>query len=55
MSLEKAKEICRTLVDHYGNNSIDLQGGEPTLWPQIYELVKVLRGDRFIADYHYER
>lgn len=39
MSLDKAKEICRTLVDHYGNNSIDIQGGEPTLWPQIYDLV----------------
>lgn len=39
MSLEKAKEICRTLVDHYGNNSIDIQGGEPTLWPHIYDLV----------------
>ena len=39
MSLEKAQEICRTLVDHYGNNSIDIQGGEPTLYPQIYDLV----------------
>jgi len=39
MSWEKAKEICRTLVDHYGNNSIDIQGGEPTLWPPIYDLV----------------
>lgn len=39
MPLEKAKEICRTLVDFYGNTSIDIQGGEPTLWPQIYELV----------------
>lgn len=39
MSLEKAKAICRTLVERYGNNSIDIQGGEPTLYPQIYELV----------------
>lgn len=39
MSLEKAKTICRTLVDYYGNNSIDIQGGEPTLYPHIYELV----------------
>jgi sulfatase maturation enzyme AslB (radical SAM superfamily) len=39
MSLEKAKEICRTLVDYYGNNSVDIQGGEPTLYPEIYELV----------------
>lgn len=39
MSLDKAKEICRTLVDYYGNNSLDIQGGEPTLWPHIYDLV----------------
>jgi pyruvate-formate lyase-activating enzyme len=40
MSLEKAKRICRTLVDYYGNNSIDIQGGEPTLFPQVYELIE---------------
>lgn len=40
MSLEKAKAICTTLVDYYGNNSIDIQGGEPTLYPPIYELVE---------------
>ena len=39
MSLDKAKRICRTLVDYYGNNSIDIQGGEPTLYPPIYDLV----------------
>jgi hypothetical protein len=39
MTLEKAKDICRILVEHYGNNSIDIQGGEPTLWPPIYDLV----------------
>jgi len=39
MTLEKAKEMCRILVEHYGNNSIDIQGGEPTLWPSIYDLV----------------
>ena len=39
MNLAKAKEICRTLVEFYGNNSIDIQGGEPTLWPPIYDLV----------------
>jgi len=39
MTLEKAEEICRILVEQYGNNSIDIQGGEPTLWPSIYELV----------------
>ena len=39
MSLDKAKSICKTLVDYYGNNSIDIQGGEPTLYPPIYDLV----------------
>ena len=39
MSIEKAKELCRTLVDYYGNNSVDIQGGEPTLYPHIFELV----------------
>lgn len=39
MELEKAKAACKTLVDFYGNNSIDIQGGEPTIWPGIYELV----------------
>lgn len=40
MSLDKAKTICKTLVDFYGNNSIDIQGGEPTLYPPIYDLVE---------------
>lgn len=39
MSLEKAKALCLTLVEHYGNNSVDIQGGEPTLYPSIYDLV----------------
>ncbi|MCB0327888.1 MAG: radical SAM protein [Bdellovibrionales bacterium] len=39
MSLDKAKEICRTLREHYGNDSIDIQGGEPTIWPDILKLV----------------
>lgn len=39
MSLEKAQTICRTLVDYYGNTAVDLQGGEPTIHPQILELV----------------
>ncbi len=40
MSLDKAKAICKALVDFYGNNSIDIQGGEPTLYPPIYDLVE---------------
>lgn len=39
MSLEKARAICRTLVEYYGNNSVDIQGGEPTLWPEIFDLI----------------
>src|SRR5262245_25744306 len=40
MSLDKAKEICKTLVDVYGNNAIDIQGGEPTIFPGIMDLVR---------------
>src|SRR5215472_15405050 len=40
MSLEKAKLICKTLVDRYKNNAIDIQGGEPTIWQPILELVR---------------
>ena len=43
MSLEKAKQICSTLVDVYGNNAIDIQGGEPTLFRHINELVEHCR------------
>jgi pyruvate-formate lyase-activating enzyme len=39
MGLDKAKSMCKTLVDFYGNNSIDIQGGEPTIWPGIHQLV----------------
>jgi MoaA/NifB/PqqE/SkfB family radical SAM enzyme len=44
MSLEKARTICRTLVDYYGNNSIDIQGGEPTLFPGIEALIEFCAG-----------
>lgn len=39
MSLEKAGSICTTLRGHYGNTAIDIQGGEPTIYPQINALV----------------
>uniref|UniRef100_I2Q7N0 Putative Fe-S oxidoreductase n=1 Tax=Desulfovibrio sp. U5L TaxID=596152 RepID=I2Q7N0_9BACT len=39
MSLDKAKAICSGLRDHYGNTAVDLQGGEPTIYPAILELV----------------
>lgn len=43
MELAKAKAICQALVGHYGNDAVDLQGGEPTLFPGIYELVSHCR------------
>jgi len=43
MSLEKAKTIARTLVEFYGNTSVDIQGGEPTLWKDILEFVGFCR------------
>ena len=43
MSLEKAREIFRTLREVYGNTAVDIQGGEPTLWPGILDLVRYAR------------
>lgn len=40
MSLDKARAICSTLVDHYGNNAIDIQGGEPTIYKDIFALTE---------------
>lgn len=40
MSLEKAKKICKTLADCYGNNAVDIQGGEPTIFKDIFELIR---------------
>ncbi len=39
MGLEKAKEICRIFREEYDLNSIDIQGGEPTIYPPIFELL----------------
>jgi MoaA/NifB/PqqE/SkfB family radical SAM enzyme len=39
MTLEKAKEICHTLRYYYGDTAIDIQGGEPTIHPEIHELI----------------
>jgi len=38
-SLEKSKQMCKTLTKHYDLNSIDIQGGEPTIYPYIFELL----------------
>lgn len=43
MALEKAKKICHTLRYVYGNNAIDIQGGEPTVYREILELVRYCR------------
>ena len=39
MSLEKARAVCSTLRGHYGNTAVDIQGGEPTIYPHIEALV----------------
>ncbi len=43
MALDKAKRICQTLRDYYGNTSIDIQGGEPTIYADIFELIRYCR------------
>ena len=40
MYLEKAKKICKTLVDVYENNAVDIQGGEPTIYKDIFALIR---------------
>lgn len=40
MALDKLKEMCRTLVEVYGNNSVDIQGGEPTIYRHILPLIE---------------
>lgn len=39
MTLQKAKGICRILREFYGCTSIDIQGGEPTIYPGILDLI----------------
>lgn len=43
MTLDKAKEICKIVREFYGCTSIDIQGGEPTIFPDILELVHYCR------------
>jgi sulfatase maturation enzyme AslB (radical SAM superfamily) len=40
LPFEKLKQMCKTLVDVYGNNSVDIQGGEPTLYRHILPLIR---------------
>jgi MoaA/NifB/PqqE/SkfB family radical SAM enzyme len=39
MDIQKAKDLCKTLREFYGNTAIDIQGGEPTIYPDILELI----------------
>ncbi len=43
MPLEKVKEICHTLRYVYGNTAIDIQGGEPTIHPDVLEMIRYCR------------
>jgi MoaA/NifB/PqqE/SkfB family radical SAM enzyme len=43
-SLAKAKEICNIFRKKYNLNSIDIQGGEPTIYPHIFELLDYCNG-----------
>lgn len=40
LPLEKLKAMCKTLVDVYGNNAVDIQGGEPTLYRHLVPLLQ---------------
>ena len=40
MDLDKAKEICTSLREFYGNTAIDIQGGEPTIYKHMIELTR---------------
>lgn len=43
MSLDKAKRIMDVLHYFYGNNSVDIQGGEPTIYKDILPLIRHCR------------
>ncbi|MGH9137288.1 MAG: radical SAM protein [Acidimicrobiales bacterium] len=43
MELDKAKAICRELRYRYGNTSVDIQGGEPTVYRHIDAIVAYCR------------
>jgi MoaA/NifB/PqqE/SkfB family radical SAM enzyme len=40
MPLEKIKAMCKVLVDKYNNNSVDIEGGEPTIFKDSVEMVR---------------
>lgn len=39
MSIEKAEKICTNLRELYGNTAVDIQGGEPLMFPDIIRLI----------------
>lgn len=39
LPIDKLKTICKTLVDKYGNNAVDIEGGEPTIYKDIFEMM----------------
>lgn len=43
MDIDKAKAVCKTLREVYENTAIDIQGGEPTIYKDILELVRYCR------------
>lgn len=43
MDLDKAKEIMNTLRYFYGNEAVDIQGGEPTIFKDILPLISHCR------------
>ena len=44
MTFEKCKSLCQVLREFFGNTSIDIQGGGPTIHPEILELISYCRG-----------
>ncbi len=44
MDLDKARRICYVLRKKYRNTAVDIQGGEPTIYPGILDLVEYCRG-----------
>jgi pyruvate-formate lyase-activating enzyme len=40
MPLEKAKAICKILVEVFGRNAVNIEGGEPTIYPHILSLLE---------------
>jgi MoaA/NifB/PqqE/SkfB family radical SAM enzyme len=43
MTIAKLRDICGLLRDFYGCTSVDIQGGEPTIYPQIFDLIRYCR------------